>query len=91
MLSPYMKMTVEIDDELLARVMASSGCRTKTAAIELALREMDRRGDLLRLLDDDLAMTPDEWRVAFDEAANPEALTAAARPATYGERARSRR
>lgn len=84
-------MTIEIDDELLSRVMACTGCRTKTAAIELALREMDRRGDLLRLLDDDLGMTPDAWRGAFDEAADPETLRAAENPATYGGHTGSRR
>ncbi len=86
-----MKMTVEIDDELLARVMAATSCRTKTAAIELALRELDRRGDLLRLLDDDLGMTPDAWRGAFDATADPETLRAAEKPATYGGHTRSRR
>lgn len=84
-------MTVEIDDELLARVMAMTGSRTKTAAIGLALREMDRRGELLRLLDDDLGMTPDAWRGAFDAAADPETLHAAEKSATYGGRTRSHR
>ncbi len=79
-----MKMTIEIDDELLARVMASTGARTKTAAIELALREMDRRGSLLRLLDDDLGMTPANWRDAFEDISNVEALRAAETPAKYG-------
>jgi Arc/MetJ family transcription regulator len=85
-----MKMTVEIDEALLERVMAVTGARTKTAAIELALREMDRRGALLRLLDDDLGMTPTDWRGAFDDAADIETLRAAETPGTYGGHTGSR-
>src|SRR5262249_55664149 len=44
-----MKMTMYIDDELLARVMDATGTTSKTKAIDLALREMDRRAKLIRL------------------------------------------
>jgi len=50
---PYffgMKITMNIDDALLARVMKSSGAKTKTAAVDYALREVDRRETRLRLL-----------------------------------------
>jgi Arc/MetJ family transcription regulator len=81
-----MKMTIEIDDELLSRVMAKTGARTKTAAIELALNELDRRADLIRLLDDDLGMKPDDWRGVFDDATDLETLRAAETPGIYGKR-----
>lgn len=38
-----MKMTMHIDEELLARVMEAYGCASKTETVEMALREMDRR------------------------------------------------
>ena len=38
-----MKITMNIDDVLLARVMKSSGAKTKTAAVDYALPEVDRR------------------------------------------------
>ena len=38
-----MKMTMHIDDGLLERVMVATGASSKTKAIDLALREMDRR------------------------------------------------
>ena len=43
---PYfgcMKMTMHIDDALLERVMAATGARSKTHAVDMALREVDRR------------------------------------------------
>jgi Arc/MetJ family transcription regulator len=36
-----MRTNVEIDEELVARVMRRYGLRTKRAAIELALRRLD--------------------------------------------------
>ena len=35
------RTTVEIDDEVIARVMRRYGLRTKQAAIDLALRRLD--------------------------------------------------
>jgi Arc/MetJ family transcription regulator len=43
-----MKMTLHIDEALLARVMAATGTASKTKAVDLALREMDRRDQLTR-------------------------------------------
>lgn len=63
-----MKITLNIDHALLARVMASTGARTKTDAIHLALSEMDRRAKLTALLaKDDFDMTAEDWKNAFDE------------------------
>ena len=86
-----MKMTLNIDDGLLERVMAVTGARTKTEAIDLALREMDRRARLIEVLGRDHGMTADEWRTAFEPDYNVEALRAAEEPPTHGRQSRSRR
>jgi Arc/MetJ family transcription regulator len=38
-----MKMTMHIDEELLDRVVKRFGCASKTEAVEMALKEMDRK------------------------------------------------
>lgn len=48
-----MKLTLNIDDALLTRVMASTGAKTKTDAIHAALAEVDRRHKLIELLSED--------------------------------------
>ena len=55
-------MTMYIDDALLARVMEAAGLSSKTKAIDLALREMDRRAKLTRLAAAGLGMTTDELK-----------------------------
>lgn len=63
-----MKFTLNIDDELLARVMETTGAKTKTEAIHYALREIDRRKSLVELLaKDDFGMSAADWKKAFDE------------------------
>ena len=63
-----MKITLNIDDALLARVMAATGAKTKTDAIHLALSEMDRRAALLTMLaKDDFGLTAEGWANAFEE------------------------
>ena len=78
-----MKMTLNIDDELLARVMEFSGAKTKTEAIANALREMDRRAKLSELLKDDFGMTAEDCRNAIDPAYDLEAMRVAETPAIY--------
>ena len=63
----HMKLTLNIDDELLGRVMESTGAKTKTDAIHAALAEVDRRHKLIALLSDDFGMTPQDWKNAIDE------------------------
>ncbi len=76
-----MKMTLNIDDELLARVMEFTGAPTKTEAIANALREMDRRAKLSALLKDDFGMTADDCRNAIDPAYDLESMRVAETPA----------
>jgi Arc/MetJ family transcription regulator len=38
-----MRTNIDIDDQLLAEAMAATGCRTKRATVEAALRLLARR------------------------------------------------
>ena len=60
-----MKMTMHIDEDVLARVMKVTGAKTKTQAVEMALADMARRHKLKALFSQGLGMTPDELRAAF--------------------------
>ena len=53
-----MKMTMHIDEAVLADVMELTGAASKTEAVELALREMARRHRQRRLLKEGLQLTP---------------------------------
>jgi len=60
-----MKMTMHIDEDVLARVMKVTGAKTKTLAVEIALKEMARRHKMKELFTAGLGLTPDELRNAF--------------------------
>jgi hypothetical protein len=60
-----MKLTLNINDDLLTRVMETTGAKTKTEAIHAALAEVDRRNKLIALLSEDIG--PVDWKNAFDE------------------------
>lgn len=62
-----MKITLNIDEELLDRVVLATRAKTKTEAINTALGEIDRRYRLAALLGEEIDLSPDEWRRAFDE------------------------
>jgi Arc/MetJ family transcription regulator len=85
-----MKMTLHIDEALLARVMAATGTASKTKAVDLALREMDRRDQLTRLATEGLGLMPDELRETVDPAYNFEKMRRRETPVTYGRQPRSR-
>lgn len=85
-----MKMTLHIDEELLARVMEATGTTSKTKAIDLALREMDRKAKLVKLGSAGLDMRPDELRDAIDPAYDLAAMRRSESPVTYGRKPRSR-
>lgn len=55
-----MKMTMHIDEEVLAQVMELTGAKTKTQAVEMALTEMARRHKMNQFFKRGLGMTPDE-------------------------------
>lgn len=86
-----MKMTLHIDDDLLVRVMEATGAASKTAAIDLALREMDRKARLMKLTSEGLGMEPDALKDAVDPSYSLENMRAVETPVHYGGKSRSRR
>ena len=60
-----MKMTMHIDEDVLARVMKVTGAKTKRQAVEMALADMARRHKMKELFRQGLGMTPDKLRAAF--------------------------
>ncbi len=85
-----MKMTLHIDEELLARVMEATGTTSKTKAIDLALREMDRKAKLISLSAAGLGATPDELRDAIDPNYDLDAMRRSETPVNYGRKPRTR-
>lgn len=63
--SPTMKMTMNIDEDVLARVMKVTGAKTKTQAVEMALADMARRHKMKELFTQGLGLSPDELRAEF--------------------------
>lgn len=66
-----MKITINMDDELLDSVMAITGASTKTEAIHIALRDIVRRAKLLNILREGTGLPPDELKDMFDPASDP--------------------
>ena len=56
-----MKMTMHIDEEVLAQVMELTGAKTKTAAVEMALRDLARRHKQRKLFRTPLWPTHEDW------------------------------
>ncbi len=81
-----MKMTMHIDEGLLDRVMAAYGCESKTAAIDFALNELDRKAKLKVFAREGLGFTPEELRNAVDPDYDVLALRAAEEPVKHGKR-----
>jgi Arc/MetJ family transcription regulator len=61
-----MKMTMHIDEALLAEVMAATGAKSKTAAVHEALRKIATKFRQRERWSRDLGMTPEEIGAAFD-------------------------
>lgn len=83
-------MTLHIDEELLNRVMTATGAASKTHAIDLALREMDRRSRLAALAAEGLGLGPDELKEAVDPAYDLGHIRKLETPVKYGRKPRSR-
>ena len=62
-----MKMTMHIDDETLAEVMKITGAESKTAAVELALKEMVRRAKFKAVATAGLGLTKEELKSAWED------------------------
>lgn len=85
-----MKMTMHIDDGLLERVMAATGASSKTKAIDLALREMDRRHALTKLASEGLGLSAAELKETVDPAYDLDEARRRETPVNYGRKPRSR-
>ncbi len=59
-----MKMTLHIDEHILAEVMKAHDFETKTEAIDFALRELDRRAKLRAYRENGMGMTATELKSA---------------------------
>jgi Arc/MetJ family transcription regulator len=84
-----MKMTMHIDEDVLDRVMKITGAKTKTTAVEIALKEMARRHKLKELFTAGLGLTPDELKAEFApgpaDALDNHGCMAAEDPSPYGQ------
>lgn len=84
-----MKMTMNIDEDVLARVMKITGAKTKTQAVEMALADMARRHKLKELFSQGLGLTPDELRAEFApspaDLLDSHGLMVAEQQASYGK------
>ncbi len=61
-----MKMTMHIDEDLLERVMRLHDCASKTEAVNLALRELERRHALAGYAKSGLGLSAAELREGVD-------------------------
>ncbi len=69
-----MKMTMHIDEALLKRVMDDYDYESKTEAVEMALRELDRKTRFRRFGTEGLGLTPEEWEDAIFPGYDPKNL-----------------
>ena len=83
-------MTMHIDEKLLTRVMKATGAASKTHAIDIALREIDRRAELKRIAAEGLGLTADELREAYDPASAEPPEDSPQVAVNYGGKSRSR-
>ena len=75
-----MKMTMHIEEGLLERVMKWSGAASKTEAVDLALKEMDRKARLAAFGKNGLGLSRAEILEAVDPSYDLMALRLAETP-----------
>jgi Arc/MetJ family transcription regulator len=63
-----MKMTMHIDEDVLAEVMKATGAKSKTKAVAAALNEMARKAKLKAILKEGLGLSSAELKNLFDPA-----------------------
>ncbi len=80
-----MKITLNVNDALLARVMAAFGVGSKTHAIDLALREAERKLTMRALAKEGLGLNEVELGNVFDPDYDLMAARIAEGPGTYGK------
>lgn len=70
-----MKLTVNLDQELLDNVVEITGSTTKTEAIMFALKEVQRRARLVEVLREGLGASESELKTMFDPDSAPDAIS----------------
>lgn len=83
-----MKMTMHIDEELLASVMEATGAMTKTEAVDMALREVNRKMRLQKLMSTPIRLIDKMAPADIFDFESYDRLRAAESPAYYGTRRR---
>ena len=84
-----MKMTMHIDEALLARVIKWTGAASKTEAVSMALHEMDRKARLAEFGRNGLGLSRAELTQAVDPAYDFVALRVAEEPLVYDTASKS--
>ena len=85
-----MKMTMHINEDILADVMKITGVSSKTRAVEVALAEMVRRHRFKELGRKGLGLTSEELKNAWEDPFPGETLRVAEKPAAYGRKSARR-
>ncbi len=75
-----MKMTMHIDEDLLKTVMDDYGFDSKTEAVEMALREMNRKARYREFVKNGLGLTEEEMANAVEPGYDPKALNVTCYP-----------
>jgi Arc/MetJ family transcription regulator len=81
-----MKITMHIDEDLLDRVVKRFACASKTEAVEMALKEMDRKARFRDLVKSGLGFSPEELKNAVDPDYDISGMRAAEPLPTYGSK-----
>ena len=76
---------MHIDEELLNRVVEKFGCTSKTEAVEMALKEMDRKARFKEMVITGMGFSAEEMRNAVDPDYNVMSFRVAEEPAKYGK------
>jgi len=81
-----MKMTMHIDEDLLDRVVKRFGCASKTEAVEMALKEMDRKARFRDFVKTPSGFTAEELKNAVAPDYDIPAMRAAEDTPAYGSK-----
>lgn len=81
-----MKMTMHIDEDLLDRVVKRFGCASKTEAVEMALKEMDRKARFRDFAKTGLGFTAEELKNAVEPDYDIPAMRAAKDTPAHGSK-----
>jgi hypothetical protein len=83
-----MKLTINLDPALVERAVKATGAKTKTEAITIALKEVDRRARLVDILRKGLGADANQLRSMFDPASDPLTMRVAEKPSNYPDQAK---